>query len=168
MPIDIGGVPTHPLVVHLPVVLVPLALIMVIAYFFAPPWRRPLAWISGVVSGAGALGAVLAANSGESLQERVPESKALHDHADMGETAQYLALIFFVVVVLLVVFQEVRSRRVDDQQSSGTMSTIVSHRAAYPVLAVLLLISGGVAVASLVAAGHAGAKVTWENVGRPP
>ena len=167
MPIDIGGVPTHPLVVHVPVVLVPLALIMVIAYFFARPWRRPLAWIAGVVSGGGALGAVLAADSGESLQHRVKESSALRDHAQMGETARLLAVIFFVVVVVLVVFEEVRSRRVDDQSPSGTMSAIVSHRVAYPVMAVLLVISGGVAVASLVSAGHAGAKVTWENVGPP-
>jgi uncharacterized membrane protein len=166
MPVDIGGVPAHPLLVHVPVVLIPLALVMVIAYFAARPWRRPLAWIAGVLSAAGALGAVLAADSGESLRHRVNESPALSDHADMGETARLLAVIFFVVVVLLVVFEEVRSRRVDDQPPSG-VAAIVAHRVATPVLALLLLISGGVAVASLVSAGHAGAKITWENVGPP-
>lgn len=148
-------------------VLVPLALILVIAYFFARPWRRPLAWIAGVVSGAGALGAVLAADSGESLQHRVRGSSALRRHIRLGETARSLAVVFFIVVVLLVVFEEVRSRRIDDQSVAGTMSAIVLHRLALPVMAVLLVISGGVAVASLVSAGHAGAKVTWDNIGPP-
>ena len=110
MPKDIGGVPTHPLIVHIPVVMVPLALVAVIAYFFAPPWRRPLAWVAGVLAAGGAFGAVLAASSGEDLRARVQESRALADHAEMGDTARLLAFIFFVFVAALVVYQEVRSR----------------------------------------------------------
>ena len=101
------------------------------------------------------------------MQHRVRESSALRRHIRLGETARSLAVVFFVVVVLLVVFEEVRSRRIDDQSVAGTMSAIVLHRLASPVMAVLLLISGGVAVASLVSAGHAGAKVTWDNIGPP-
>ena len=101
MPKDIGGVPTHPLIVHIPVVMVPLALVAVIAYFFAPPWRRPLAWVAGVLAAGGAFGAVLAVSSGEDLRARAQESRALADHAEMGYTDRLLAFIFFVFVAAL-------------------------------------------------------------------
>ncbi len=168
MPNDIGGVPTHPLIVHVPVVLVPVALIAVIAYFVARPWRRPLAWIAGALSGVGALGAMLAAASGESLEERVKETSALEDHAELGETAQVLAVVFFIVVVALVVYQEIRSRHGDDSPPSGKVATLASRRLVYPAIMVLLLISGGAAVVSLAVAGHAGAKITWENIDKTP
>lgn len=173
MPETIGGVPTHPLIVHIPVVMVPLALIAVIAYFFVPGWRRPLVWVAGALSAGGALGAVLAASSGESLRERVRETNALEDHAEMGETARLLAFIFFLIVVALVVYQEVRSRRGDGEGEGsppepGKLVALATHRLMYPLLVVLLLISGGAAVWSLAAAGHAGAKITWEKVGQSP
>lgn len=177
MPDDIAGVPTHPLIVHIPVVMVPLALVAVIAYFLIRPWRRPLAWVAGSLSAGGALGAVLAASSGESLRGRVRVTEDLQEHAQMGETARLLAFIFFVIVGALVIYQEVRSRRLDvgrdrpagdgGPQSDNKLVALARHRLVAPVLAVLLLVSGGAAVWSLVAAGHAGAKITWEKVDQP-
>ncbi len=168
MPDDIGGVPTHPLIVHIPVVMVPLALLAVIAYFFGRSWRRPLVWVAAVLSGGGALGAVLAASSGESLRDRVTESHALEDHAEMGETARLLAFIFFLLVIALVVYEEIRSRRDRDGRPDGKLVDLASHRFAYPLIAVLVLISGATAVVSLVVAGHEGAKVTWQKVSQGP
>lgn len=177
MPDDIAGVPTHPLIVHIPVVMVPLALVAVIAYLVIKPWRRSLAWVAGVLSGGGALGAVLAASSGESLREKVRVTEAVEEHAEMGETARLLAFIFFVVVVALVIYQEVRSRRVErgegdadqrvDGRDGGKIVALARHRLVAPVLAALLLVTGGAAVWSLVAAGHAGAKITWEKIDQP-
>jgi uncharacterized membrane protein len=168
MPGDIGGVPTHPLIVHIPVVLVPLALIAAIAYFVVRPWQRPLAWIAGLLAGGGALGAVLAASTGETLQGRLPGSAAIRHHAQLGESARLLAFIFFVVTAILVVFEEVRLRhRGLDIEPSGRWSAVVAHRATYPVIAALLAVSGVAAVAMLVDAGHAGAKVTWEHRVQP-
>jgi uncharacterized membrane protein len=175
MPDNIGGVPTHPLIVHIPVVMVPLALIAVIAYFFIPAWRRSLVWVAAALSGGGALGAVLAAASGESLQERVRNTPAVLDHAEMGETARLLAFIFFVVVIGLLAYQEIRSRRAAapagaaaGEPRGGRVARLAGHRLVLPVLAVLLVVSGGAAVWSLAAAGHAGAKITWENLGQRP
>lgn len=167
MPDKIGGVPTHPLIVHIPVVMVPLALIAVIAYFFIPAWRRPMAWVAGVLAAGGSFGAVLAASSGESLREHVARSKALADHANMGETARLLAFIFFLVVAALVVYQEIRSR-LTDAHDGGRLVTISRHRLVYPALVALLLVTGVAAVWGLVAAGHAGAKITWERVDQRP
>lgn len=167
MPDKIGGVPTHPLIVHIPVVMVPLALIAVIAYFFIPTWRRQLVWVAGVLAAGGSFGAVLAAASGESLRVHVTNSKALADHADMGETARLLAFLFFLVVAALVIYQEIRSRRTESQ-SEGRLVALSRHRLVYPALVAMLLVTGVAAVWSLVAAGHAGAKITWERVDQRP
>jgi uncharacterized membrane protein len=177
MPDDIAGVPTHPLIVHIPVVMVPLALIAVIAYLAIKPWRRPLAWVAGALSAGGAVGAVLAASSGESLRERVRVTEAVEEHAEMGETARLLAFIFFVVVAALVIYQEVRSRHVEpvdaavqppgESHRERRVVSLVRHRLVAPVLAALLIVTGGAAVWSLVAAGHAGAKITWEKIDQP-
>jgi hypothetical protein len=160
------------LIVHIPVVMVPLAVLAVIAYFCIPAWRRSLVWVAAVLSGGGALGAVLAAASGESLQEKVRNTAAVRDHAQMGETARLLAFIFFVLVAALLVYQEVKLRRSrssdGDADRGGALATVTTHRLTFPVLAVLLIVSGGAAVWSLVAAGHAGAKITWENVDQRP
>jgi uncharacterized membrane protein len=173
MPDNLGGVPTHPLIVHIPVVMVPLAALAVIAYFCIPAWRRPLAWVATALAGGGALGAVLAAATGESLQERVRNTPAIEDHAEMGETARLLAFLFFLVVLGLLLFQELRARRTrsrpaDESLGGGALGKVVSHRMALPVIAVLLAVTGGAAVWSLVAAGHAGAKITWDKVDQRP
>ena len=167
MPDEIGGVPTHPLIVHIPVVMVPLALLAVIAYFVIPAWRRQLAWVAGVLAAGGSFGAVLAAASGESLREHVANSRALADHAQMGETARLLAFLFFLVVAALVLHEEVRQRH-RDVEGGGRLVAASRHRLVYPALVALLLVTGVAAVWGLVAAGHAGAKITWERVDQRP
>jgi uncharacterized membrane protein len=167
MPDKIGGVPTHPLIVHIPVVMVPLALIAVVAYFFIPAWRRQLVWVAGILAAGGSLGAILAAASGESLREHVANSKAVADHAEMGETARLLAFVFFLAVAALVVYQEIRTRRAEPQDA-GRLVAVFRHRLMFPALVTVLSITGAAAVWGLVAAGHAGAKITWERVDQRP
>jgi len=153
--------------VHIPVVMVPLALIAVISYLFIPTWRRQLVWVAGVLAAGGSFGAVLAAASGESLREHVTNSRALADHAAMGETARLLAFVFFLAVAALVVYQEIRTRRTEPQDG-GRLVAISRHRLVYPTLVAVLLVTGVAAVWGLVAAGHAGAKITWERVDQRP
>ena len=87
----------------------------------------------------------------------------------MGDTARLLAFIFFVFVAALVVYQEIQSRRGDEEEApAGKVVTLASHRLMFPIISVLLVISGAAAVVSLVMAGHEGAKVTWQNIDRKP
>lgn len=44
MPIQIDGVPLHPLIVHAPIVLVPLLVLLGTLYVVIPPLRRHLGW----------------------------------------------------------------------------------------------------------------------------
>lgn len=44
------GLPIHPLMVHLPVVLVPTLILFVLLYLFIPPLRRRIGWLVAVLT----------------------------------------------------------------------------------------------------------------------
>jgi hypothetical protein len=74
MEIDqILGLPAHPLLVHIPVVLVPLATVGAVLVAVKASWRRSLAVVVAVLAVGGAVGVLLATQSGEALEERVEE-----------------------------------------------------------------------------------------------
>ena len=70
----LNGLVAHPLFVHLPAVLVPLATIGVIILAVRPGLVRNFGGVTAAIAGAGFVGALLAANSGEALEERYEES----------------------------------------------------------------------------------------------
>ena len=85
---NLFGLPVHPLLVHIPVVLIPLATaIGSLLVAVRGSWRRTFAIPVAVVALAGAGGVFLAAKSGGSLEERVKETDLVHDHAAAGERA---------------------------------------------------------------------------------
>lgn len=98
----IVGLPLHPLVVHAAVVFIPLAAVLAIAFAVAPRWRWLTRWPTAALSvGVVALG-FLSTSSGESLQETSSASveRAVHEHAERGDTLAWLLVGFAVVVVL--------------------------------------------------------------------
>ena len=152
------GVPAHPLFVHLPVVLTPLALSVAIALSFRSRWRRSFAWVTAFLAGVSLFGAQLAVASGEPLEESVQESEALEMHTELGESARTLIAVFFILAVVLVVYEFWRRRRASSDRSKWS-----SDRIAAGLLA-LTVVMGGLATVWVVRAGHQGAEVTWVDV----
>ena len=88
----IGNMPSHPLLVHIPVVLVPVALVALLVLVARPRWQRGFGPVVAIVSFVGLVGAILATRSGEALEEQFESTgmdltEAIHDHAEMGDTA---------------------------------------------------------------------------------
>ena len=152
------GIPAHPLFVHLPVVLTPLAA-MTALVMFKPEWRRSYLWVTVVLSGVALIGAQLAVGSGESLEESVNESPALELHTDLGETARTIIAIFFVITLALAIYEYMQRRRTTSEDTSRPTVAIAT------VLTSLMVIAGAFATGWVIKAGHQGAKVTWEDVG---
>jgi uncharacterized membrane protein len=160
------GLPAHPLLVHLPVVLIPLSGIIAIVFAFKTSWLDRYGWHLAVLSFVGAIGGVMAAGSGEGLeaiQRRAGEtaSAAAEDHFELGETARNIGLLFFLVVLAVVL---VRWYARKQGESAGIWSK-VNTKAAAVVMAVLLVLSAGAATYSISVAGHQGAKLVWEEEG---
>lgn len=160
----LGGLPTHPLVVHMPVVAIPLALIGVLVMVIFPSWQQKIGVPVAVVSGLGFLGALLAVGSGEELEESLRRagetiSGTLEDHVEMGESVQFFAGLFFVLVLAWVVFGWWRRRSGEEQATKVLRKPKVINI----VLAILVVGSGIAASWSVYATGHSGAKSVWEQ-----
>ncbi len=109
MPVDIlFGLPAHPFLVHVPIVMLPLAAIGVVVMAIRPRWHRRYRWVVLTVAGIGTAGAVLAASAGERLANRLvaaagaPAARMWRDHAELGDTARNASLVFFMVVAAFV------------------------------------------------------------------
>ncbi len=68
------GLPAHPLIVHIPVVLLPIAVIGAILMVFSASWRTRIGWLVVIAAGVSLLFVQLAIGSGEALQESVAKS----------------------------------------------------------------------------------------------
>lgn len=160
----LGGLPTHPLLVHVPVVLIPLAAIGALVMAVRPKLLRTFGPTVAGLAGIGALGALLAANTGEELEESRRAagetiSATLHDHAEMGDTVQVIAGIFFVLLLAWVLFNR-WSSKVGDERATAVVR---KPRLVGIVLAVLVVLAGVGATVSVTLTGHSGAKSVWEQ-----
>jgi uncharacterized membrane protein len=153
------GLPAHPLMVHIPVVLIPLAGIIAIVFAFKPVWLDRYGWGLVALSGIGALGGILAAGSGESLADSRRASAALNDHAEMGEAARNLGLLFFLVVLGVVLVRHFARKKAAD---AGFWKFAASKTAAI-IMSVALVLSAAGATAIISVAGHQGAKLVWNE-----
>ncbi|MEO8616906.1 MAG: DUF2231 domain-containing protein [Luteolibacter sp.] len=88
--------PLHPALVHFPIALILLGTLIAIPAVFLRRFHLP--WISAIVLGLGAIGAVAATWSGEEdgeKQESMPPQakEVLDEHEEWGERARNLALL---------------------------------------------------------------------------
>jgi uncharacterized membrane protein len=146
------NLPAHPLLVHVPVVCIPLAAIGAIALAVRPKWRRPYGPIVVALAAIGAIGAQLAIMSGEALQES-RHIRNLGDHGDYGELTRTLTIILFGLVVVLY--------GIDRWKSHARLRRVPAWAAI--ALAVLTIAGAGGATTAAVLAGHSGAKIVWKD-----
>ena len=149
----VNGIPTHALVVHVVVVLLPLSALGALAIAAVPRWSARfgvLVWVGALVS-TGA--AVFAEESGERLAARVGLPIA---HAQMGEQVKFFAFVLFVLTLILWLYD----RRHD-------------YRAlAVKILAFFVVVAALAAIWSTVRTGDSGAQSVWraviQNTPTPP
>lgn len=153
---EINGLPLHPLVVHLVVVLGPLAALTGLAYAFVPAWRWLLRWPVVVLAVLTAVVSLVAVAAGESLLDARPQLAPLvEDHRDWGELLRIASLAYVGVVAM-------------GAWALGGPSALASGRGAretnpvFGVPAIVLVAVGAVTLAVLVfLAGDSGARAVW-------
>jgi len=152
---NLFGLPAHPLLVHLPVVMVPIAAAMAIAMTIRPAWLDRFGWWLVGTSGLGFVGAILAAGSG------VRESEILEHHTELGETARLVAGILFVIALLVVGTRHWMRKNADE---SNGVTNFMKSKVGVAVVSAALVVSAGAAAYTMVDAGHQGAKASWHDV----
>jgi hypothetical protein len=154
---EIAGLPLHALVVHAAVVLVPLAVVLVLAFAV---WRRhrwATRWPAAGFATAALVVTWVAKLSGESLEESRPELVPLvREHSERGDQLTLLLTVFVVAAAVAV-------------WSLGGASALASGRGAvrsrFPalerVLPAVLVLLGAVVLVWVVLVGHSGARAVW-------
>jgi hypothetical protein len=142
MPETIDGLPSHPLVVHLPVVLGPIVGLLAIL-LLASPLRARLLTPTAILAVLFALSAAVAVQTGEDFADRLALGDSIAAHE---EAAELLRILAFLLAGLLVALAIVRDRL------PGPLSAIA-------FIAVALL--GAATVAQTVKTGHEGAEHVW-------
>jgi drug/metabolite transporter (DMT)-like permease len=152
------GLPGHPLVVHLAVVLVPIAALGTLTIAFWGAARRRIGWIVVGLAFVAFVGCFLAKESGEALQNSVRHTEAVDAHVEMADGGTVAGLaVFLGAAGVMVVDLIVRQRTARNQAALPLQKQapiIVG------VLAVLLALFSSVRIIQI---GHSGAKATWEN-----
>lgn len=159
----ISGLPAHPLLVHIPVVLIPIAAIGAVLMAIKPAWHHRYRWAVLVLGVVGCVGTVLAASAGEELEgalRRAGEANTWESHAEAGETARTLAIVFLVALLAFVLVPWFLERR---SKASAAESQQRLPKWIAPLLAVVAIGAGATSVVTIVDAGHSGATSVWQE-----
>ena len=155
MPESIFGLPTHPLVVHATVVIVPLAAIALLLSALVPRFRRWAGILTPVLAVAALVLDPLSTDSGENLESQVGGSSLIQQHAEYAD-----GLIFWVIgLTVLALGYWWFERRAKRSNGATQPSRMVS--LAMAVLAVVVVLGTSV---QIVLIGHSGAKAAWSGV----
>ena len=139
------GIPIHPLIIHLTVVTLPLAVVMVVLSLIWQRFRR-YDFLTFAVLIVGSVSAFMASVSGRQLSENIGVTL---DHATWGFYAPIASTVATVFFSLLIwARKQSVSSSLAKITKGGFVVVVTASIAATLVLTVL--------------AGHSGAKLTWE------
>jgi hypothetical protein len=140
----IFGLPTHALVVHAAVVLLPLAALGAIIMGFSQRFSVRFGPVVVAVAAVGTVAAFASRISGEELAARVGNPEA---HAQAGAVLPFIAVGFLAATVLLWLLDR-RGRR-----DLGTQ-----------IVAVVVIVASLILVGWTIRTGHTGAEATWKAI----
>ena len=160
---SLGSIPSHPLLVHVPVVLVPLSMIATVLMLVSSNVRRRYGFLSITILTIAFVGTVLAARSGRSLLDEYEKSgrsmsDLLQDHADMGSRLQYLVGVHLALTIVWIV----RSRRPMPLDTDDA-AALRNRRIVSTVLTCLVAASAIASTAATMDTGHSGSRSVWEQ-----
>ncbi|NQW89096.1 hypothetical protein HQQ88_02120 [Curtobacterium sp. VKM Ac-2861] len=149
-----GGIPLHPLFVHLTSVAVPVAALAAIVVAVWPAAQRWLAVGAPIIGLVALVSVPLATSSGEWLEHREQETALLERHTELADGLLPWSIAVFVLLLLWWGWHRFGTARVT---SGGAL------RAVAVVGPVLLLAVGVVSMIEVVIIGHAGAESVWKG-----
>lgn len=145
---SIFGLPTHVLVVHATVVLLPLAVIGAVVLVVRRSLIHRLGWITVLIAGAGMIAGWLSKGSGQQLASRIGYPQP---HVEYGNTLPIVATVFFALVLIYWLL----ARGIPGNRPRPWWVIVVG----------LAVIAAGVALVwSTVVTGHSGAEASWGTI----
>jgi hypothetical protein len=175
MPDNLFGLPTHVLLQHVVVVLLPIAAVAALLVAVWAWYRHHLGLATLVATFLVTVFVPLTTQSGESLAGRLPDSQVIAAHAAAGDRVQWVAALFGLCLFAVVALD--LRRRASMTAELAPAEVWISRRApagwrdappswtspALTVARVLLVIAAIAVVVVVVLAGHSGARAVWSD-----
>jgi uncharacterized membrane protein len=162
---EFAGIPAHPLLIHAPVVFVPLLAITAVAYGFVGLIRPHTRWVLGLLALAAPLSALLAKLSGDALFDRLDRNgqitegfyPVIENHQNLGTTTLYATIVLGVLTLGLVYLVPPGAPSVIATGDPGRRQILLL------VLRVLVLAAAAVSVYYVIRTGDSGSHAVWEG-----
>jgi hypothetical protein len=174
MPALINGSPTHALIVHAVVVLMPLSVLASLLLVLVPATRRAFGLVTVAVAFVACLAVPLAFLSGSALRRRVPPSPLIDHHVALAHQLLPVAAVFGLSLAGFVAVDVTRRARWG--QLNQVEAAVLSRRpgltrhgsrnaltGAYRVTAILLVVMSILTTVAVVRVGDSGAKAVWSH-----
>lgn len=152
--------PAHPLLVHAPIVLLPIAAIVTVVAAVKPDWRARVSW--WILGGLFVTLVLLfgAKESGEALIDAYDRANGegavdIEQHESLAETTFVMTLLWTLVFGVLTVFERV------DKVRTGALEPVATNTAVRRGLSLIAAALGLLATVWLVRTGHEGARSVW-------
>ncbi|MFN0026197.1 MAG: cupredoxin domain-containing protein [Acidimicrobiales bacterium] len=145
----IDSLPIHPLVVHAPVVLVPMLVAGLVLFLVSPRSRPLVSLVVAVLAVGAAVTSVLAVASGGQLSEQLRLGDRVSTHESRGELVRLLSIVLAVGAGLLAAWQRSSQAHIRHHAARWLGGSLV------PVALVATL--------AVIGTGHSGAQLVWED-----
>jgi len=176
VPENLFGLPTHVLLQHVVVVLLPLAAIAAILVALWSWYRHHLGTATLVATFLVTLAVPLTTQSGESLASRLPDNQAIADHVAAGNRVLWVAALFGLCLFAVVAL-DLRRRAADTNAMLAPAEVWLVGRLPASwrrgaagwispalIVARVVLVAAAVGVLIVVIqAGHTGAHAVWSD-----
>jgi hypothetical protein len=152
-----GDLPLHVLVIHLTVLVLPVAALTAIVYALVPKWRWLLRWPTLVLGVGSLVCAYVAKESGEAFVAAVPQLQPLVKiHQDRGDLLFWFVLVFALVAVAAFLLLTGPSALASGKGAKATKS-----RPLELVMSAAIVVIGVIVIVQTIRTGDAGAKAVW-------
>lgn len=163
----IDGLPAHPLLVHLAVVLIPISALLLILAVCWPAARIRLGLLPMVTALVTLVLVPITTDAGQWLKEQLPSDPLVQAHADLGEQMLFWSIGVFVLATAWWVLHSNRfvKWRTDHTHRSGSDRSASPKAWRFVVLTVAVvsvLVAAG-SVVQVYRIGESGAKAVWND-----
>jgi hypothetical protein len=159
-----GGLPAHPLFVHVPVILIPVTILAAIVCMVKTEWFSRYGIALAIVS-IGAMSSIfLTMQAGAALESALHlRGRAAHLISEHSQAAHYLAFIYVVFTAIVIITFAAQRISSGSPTGLGILDRALSPRGVFTGLRVVLVLLSLAGALMVFRVGDLGAKAVWQG-----
>jgi uncharacterized membrane protein len=159
-----GGLPAHPLFVHVPVVLIPTTIVAAIIFMFKPQWLSRYGIALALTSIIAMSSIFLAMQAGSALRDELnlqgQAAKLISEHSHAAHILAYVYVLFTAVLIVTFAAQRISGGM---PTGLGIVDGPLSSKSMFATLRVVLVLLSIGAGYMTFRTGDLGAKAVWQG-----